>query len=65
MPYVSIPEAAELLKVSPSTVRSRIKNGDWPFYHFGKRSIRLDLDEITDMARLATKRKPESPQESK
>ena len=62
MSYVSIFEAAEILRVSPSTVRSRIKNGEWPFYHFGKRSIRLNLDELADMARLSAKGKSESPQ---
>ncbi len=55
MSYVSIFEAAEILRVSPSTVRSRIKNGEWPFYHFGKRSIRLDIGELKDMARLSAK----------
>lgn len=62
MPYISIPQAAEILNLSPATIRSRIKNGEWPHYPFGKRSIRLDLAEITDMARLVAKGKSESPQ---
>ncbi len=55
MPYVSIPQAGKILNLSPATIRVKIKNGEWPHYPFGKRSIRLDLDEITDMTRLAAK----------
>lgn len=58
MSFVSIPQAAEILNLSPATIRSRIKNGEWPHYPFGKRSIRLDIDEIRDMARLDAKGKP-------
>jgi predicted DNA-binding transcriptional regulator AlpA len=30
MQLVSIPELAEILKLSAATVRCRIKNGEWP-----------------------------------
>ncbi len=55
MPYVSIPQAGKILNLSPATIRARIKNGEWPHYPFGKRSIRLDIDELKDMARLSAK----------
>ena len=51
MQYESIPKSAKILRMSVATVRARIKEGKWPCYRLGKRSIRLDLDEIRKLAR--------------
>ncbi len=51
MQYISIPKAARILNVCAATIRTSIKNGELPSYTFGKRSIRLDLDEIRRLAR--------------
>ncbi len=49
----SIPKIAKVFEMSPATVRSRIEAGIWPCYRLGKRSIRLDLDEIRELTRRA------------
>ena len=38
-PYVTIAEAAELLRVDPKTVRSRIKSGDLEAHRHGRRIL--------------------------
>ncbi len=53
MQYISIPKAAKILNVSAATIRTAIKNGGLPAYTFGKRSVRLDLDEIREFTRTA------------
>ncbi len=57
MRFSSIPKAAKIWKVSAATIRTSIKNGDLPAYTFGKRSIRVDLDEIRKLVRSAAERK--------
>jgi len=52
---VSIPRAAKIFNLSPATIRDRIKRGEWPAYFFGKKTIRLDLDEIKQLAHLPAK----------
>ena len=52
MEYISIPKAAKIMKVSAATIRTSIKNGGLPAYLFGKRTIRLDLDEIRKLTRI-------------
>jgi excisionase family DNA binding protein len=42
----SIEEVAEYLSVSRDTVRRMISSGELPARRFGKRLIRLDLDEV-------------------
>ena len=49
MRLVSIPVCAEIFEIHPATVRLRIKNGQWPFYSLGERSIRVDVDEIKSL----------------
>ncbi len=51
MRYVTIPKGAKILNVSAATLRSSIKNGDLPSYSFGRRSVRIDVDEIRRLAR--------------
>ena len=53
MDYVSIPKAAKILNVSAATIRTAIKNGGLPAYILGKRTVRLDLDEIRKLTRTA------------
>jgi excisionase family DNA binding protein len=51
MKYESIPKAAKIYNVSAATLRSSIKKGNLPSYLFGKRSIRVDVDEVKRLAR--------------
>lgn len=46
--YLSPEEAAEILGLSPETIRSYIRSGELPAYQFGKRyRIRMvDFDEF-------------------
>ena len=44
--YVSVPEAATFLQVSPSTVWRRIARGDLPAYRIGHRRVRLKRSEL-------------------
>ncbi len=53
MQMASVPKIAKALELSPATVRSRIEAGIWPCYRLGRRSIRLDLDEIRKLTRRA------------
>ena len=62
MPFVSVPEAAKILGLSPATIRVRIKAGEWPYYSLGKRSIRLNLDEVMGILHLVAEGKPNGQQ---
>ena len=56
--YLTVPQAASLLKVSQSTIWRWIDRGDIPAYRIGQRRIRLkrgDLAHIITPARLETK----------
>ena len=64
MHYVSIPAGAKILNVCPATLRSRVKNGDLPVYTFGKRAIRLDIDEVRRLARSVAEGKGNEDQTS-
>lgn len=44
--------AAEKLGCSESHVRRMIKRGAWPVYKLGPGAIRLDPQEIRDLARV-------------
>ena len=49
--YVSVPEAATLLQVSPSTVWRWIARGDLPAYRIGHRRVRLKRRELGRVVR--------------
>ena len=47
--FVTVKEAAELLKLSPVTIKRWLKEGKLPYYHVGSRAVRIrkaDLDAI-------------------
>ncbi len=56
MQMASVPKSAKALELSPATVRSRIEAGIWPCYQLGRRSIRLDLDEIRKLDPIPVRR---------
>jgi hypothetical protein len=60
MRLVSIAELAEILKLSPATVRTRIKTGEWPCYSAGEKSARFDVDEIKALLRSPGKGREEA-----
>lgn len=45
-PYLSLPDAAELVGQSVKTLRRRIADGRLPAYRFGPRSIRVRLADL-------------------
>ena len=44
--YVSIGDAAEVMSVSTKTIRRRINDGAIPAYRFGRRNIRIRLEDL-------------------
>lgn len=44
--YVSIGEAAEALAVSTKTIRRRISTGEIPAYRFGRRNLRIRVEDL-------------------
>jgi excisionase family DNA binding protein len=46
---VTVAEAAEILRLTPTAVRSAIKRGEIPSYRLGKRRIRLRRDELEQL----------------
>ena len=48
-----IPEGSKVLGVSARTTQRRIKDGDWPCYKLGPRSIWIDPDEILKLSHTA------------
>lgn len=53
--YVTVAEAATLLRVAPSTVRRWIREGDVPAHRIGRRRVAL---RRADLARLITPARP-------
>src|SRR5688572_8401147 len=45
--YLTVTEAAALLRVAPSTVRRWIREGDVPAYRLGKRRVALRRDDLS------------------
>lgn len=51
--FLTIPQAAELLNISPRTVERLVAAGDIPVHRFGRSSVRIkraNLDAYTDAA---------------
>ena len=44
--YVSIGDAAEVMSVSTKTIQRRINDGAIPAYRFGRRNIRIRLEDL-------------------
>ena len=44
--YVSIGEAAEAMSVSTKTIRRRITTGEIPAYRFGRRNLRIRVEDL-------------------
>ena len=49
--YVSLQEAAEITCQSVKTIRRRISDGTIPAYRFGRRQIRIKLEDLEGTAR--------------
>lgn len=47
--YVTVDEAATILRVAPSTVRRWIREGGLPAYRMGKRRLALRRDDLPTM----------------
>jgi excisionase family DNA binding protein len=47
--YVTVAEAATLLRVAPSTVRRWIREGDVPAYRIGQRRVALKRDDLSNL----------------
>ena len=53
--YASVEEVAEYTHVNPATIRRMVSAGDIPAVRFGKRLIRIDLDDVDNyMRRIPT-----------
>lgn len=48
---MTIPAAAELLAVSPRTVRRLIAEGELPAYRIGSRSLRVKASDVDELLR--------------
>ena len=53
--YLTVAEAATLLRVAPSTIRRWIREGDVPAHRIGRRRVAL---RRADLARLITPARP-------
>jgi excisionase family DNA binding protein len=60
--FVTVAEAATLLRVAPSTVRRWIREGDVPAHRIGRRRVAL---RRADLARLITPARPGVETETK
>ena len=49
--YVTVTEAAELLRVAPSTIRRWIREGDVPAHHIGRRRVALRRADLASLIR--------------
>jgi excisionase family DNA binding protein len=47
--YLTVAEAAKLLRVAPSTVRRWIRDGDVPAYRIGQRRLALMRTDLTNL----------------
>jgi excisionase family DNA binding protein len=47
--YLTVAEAAKLLRVAPSTIRRWIRDGDVPAYRIGQRRLALKRADLTSL----------------
>ena len=47
--YLTVAEAATLLRVAPSTIRRWIRQGDVPAYRIGRRRVALKRDDLSNL----------------
>jgi excisionase family DNA binding protein len=47
--FLTVAEAATLLRVAPSTVRRWIREGDVPAYRIGRRRVALKRDDLSNL----------------
>ena len=47
--YLTVAEAATLLRVAPSTIRRWIREGDVPAYRIGRRRVALKRDDLSNL----------------
>lgn len=47
--YLTVAEAATLLRVAPSTIRRWIREGDVPAYRIGRRRVALKREELSSL----------------
>jgi hypothetical protein len=57
MQLVNIKTAAQRLGLHEITLRKRIRQERWPVYNLGAKGLRVDLDEILELTRVAEKPK--------
>lgn len=53
--YVTVAEAATLLRAAPSTIRRWIREGDVPAYRLGRRRVALRRNDLADLITPARK----------
>lgn len=49
--YLTVSEAAALLRVAPSTIRRWIREGELPAYRLGRRRVGLKRDELSRLVK--------------
>jgi excisionase family DNA binding protein len=59
--YVTVSEAAALLRVAPSTIRRWIRQGELPAYRIGHRRVAL---RRADLSRLVTPTRPDEARDN-
>lgn len=47
--FVTVAEAAQLLRVAPSTIRRWIREGEVPAYRIGRRRVALKRDDLSNL----------------
>lgn len=50
--YLTLSEAANLMKVSLITIKRRVKQGRLPAYHAGSRAVRIRKDDLAQVLTL-------------
>ena len=53
--YLTVAEAAALMRVAPSTIRRWIREGDLPAYRLGRRRVGLRRDDLASLVTPARK----------